>query len=131
MNHPLAHLMRVLVPSWRFFDGKIEAPVLHYRLSQDQQNFTEWKLAIPKTGERSWKNIFLNTRENFLFARHALLEHLQDDLKYAEDPMISLELTKNLVEFEIRHRQVFSEVRYFQFKLSCPDYLSPVFEWHP
>ena len=121
-------LFRVLLPSWKFFDGRVDAAVLLYRLSDDGIVFGDWILCIPKTGKRSWKKLFLNTRENYLFAAHALIEYLKNDLSDGSDPAVSLELVKNLVEFQIRESEVNSKSNYFQFTLKGPEYLSPVFE---
>ena len=121
----MIQLFRVLLPSWKFFDGTVDAPVLWYRLSDDGVQFGDWILSVPKAGKRSWNKLFLNSHENYLFAAHALLEYLKNDLNDQADPSVSLELVKNLVEFQMNHTPVKPNA-FYQFKLN-EDYLSPVF----
>jgi hypothetical protein len=122
----MIQLFRVLLPSWKFFDGTVDAPILWHRLSSDGVQFDEWIQSIPKAGKRSWKNLFLNTRENYLFAAHALLEYLKNDFQEQSDPKVSLELVKNLVEFQIKLQVPTQGKSYFQFKFN-DDYLSHVY----
>ncbi len=121
----MIQLFRSLIPSWRFFDGNVQAASLYYRTTTNQKDFTDWILCIPKTWERSWKNLFLNSQENYRFACHALVEYLKNDLEDQCDPTVSLELVKNMVQFQI------NEKRSFQFKLTTPEYVSPVYDWAP
>lgn len=116
-------LIRVLIPSWRFFDGTVDAPVLSHRISQDGQSFSEWITTIPKPARRSFSNLFLNPNENQLFAAHALIEYLKNDLTDGVDASISIELVKNLV---IHYAQ---PGHHFQFRLTCEavDYTSEVY----
>ena len=121
----VAAIFRVLLPSWKFFDGVVDAPVLQYRLSRDGVSFNDWAPCIPKTGIRTWKKLWVNSRENYLFACHALVEYLKNDLEDGSDPAVSLELVKNLVEFQVKSSALTPELNYFQFNLR--DYISPVF----
>ncbi len=125
-------LFRAFFPSWRFFDGVVSSPELYYRVSQNGESFGDWILCIPKTKKRSFKNLFVNSRESFLFASHALLEYLKDDLEGEVDPTTSLELVQNLVRFRISEEGL--EWKKFQFEvayssdLAAPLYLSPALE---
>lgn len=117
-------IIRVLIPSWRFFDGTVDAAVLTHRISDDGTTFGEWQNTIPKPPRRAWGKLFLNSNENQLFASHALLEYLKNDLVDGLNAEVSIELVKNLVEFEAKPK------RFFQFRLVCQtvDYTSEVFE---
>lgn len=101
-------LFRVLIPAYRFFDCTTDAPELLYRTSTDlscidhQGALGSWILCIPKPGPRTFKNLFLNHEENFLFACHALLEYFQNDLNEGLEESTSLSLVQNLVRFQIK-----------------------------
>lgn len=129
----MTQLFRVLLPSWRFFDGVGEAPELYYRTSFETSS--PWVLGIPKIQSRSWKKLFVNTEENFLFACHALLEYLKDDLRDGLDASVSLELIKNLTIYQMNLAGVSSTQ--FQFMLATTPnqaaalYVSPVLEVSP
>jgi hypothetical protein len=116
-------LIRVLIPSWRFFDGTVDAPILTHRTSSDGLTFSEWQLTIPKPAHRTILKLFLNATENHLFATHALIEYLKNDLVDGVNATTSIELVKNLV---IHHTQPES---FFQFRLTCEvvDYTSEVY----
>ena len=117
-------LFRVLIPSWRFFDGTVDAAILKHRLSEDGVIFSDWQITILKPPRRTIGRLFLNARENHLFACHALIEYLKNDLTDGTDASTSIELVRNLVEFESKPE------RYFQFQLTCEsvNYVSEVFE---
>jgi hypothetical protein len=117
------HWIRVLIPSWRFFDGTVDAAVLYHRLSDDGTTFSDWKVTIPRPPHRTLGRLFLNAHENYLFACHALIEYLKNDLTDEVDASPSIALVKNLVEFEVK------PVAFFQFKIVCEsvDYTSEVF----
>lgn len=117
-------LIRVLIPSWRFFDGTVDAAVLLHRTSTDGQTFSEWQSTIPKPTRRTFGKLFLNADENRLFASHALIEYLKNDLVDGADASTSIELVKNLVIHEAKPEQ------FFQFRLTCEavDYTSEVFQ---
>lgn len=93
-------LIRVLIPSWRFFDGVADAAVLFHRTSADGVTFSEWNQTLSKPQPRSWGKLFLNSQENYLLAAHALLEHLKNDLDDQVDASVSIELVQNLVKHE-------------------------------
>jgi len=115
-------LIRVLIPSWRFFDGTVDAAVLQHRTSTDGQIFSDWQSTIPKPVRRTFGNLFLNPHENQLFAEHALIEYLKNDLVDGVDASTSIELVKNLVIDEA------NPAHFFQFRLTCEavDYTSEV-----
>jgi hypothetical protein len=117
-------LIRVLIPSWRFFDGTVDAATLWHRTSLDGQTFSEWLPTIPKPARRTFGKIFINAEENYLFAAHALIEYLKNDLVDEVDATTSINLVKNLVIFEV------DPDHYFQFRLTCEavDYTSEVFQ---
>ena len=117
-------LIRVLIPSWRFFDGTVDAATLWHRTSPDGQTFSDWQPTLPKPARRTFGKILINPEENYLFAAHALIEYLKNDLVDAIDASTSIELVKNLVIFQAHPKQ------YFQFRLTCEaiDYTSEVFQ---
>jgi hypothetical protein len=103
----MLQLFRVLLPSWKFFDGVAPAPELFYRICQNSglnaaATQSPWTLCIPKIKSRSFENIFINEYENYLFSSHALIEYLKDDLREGCDPSVSLELVRLLVIEQMR-----------------------------
>ena len=104
-------LIRVLIPSWRFFDGTVDAAVLYHRTSDDGVSFLEWQQTLPKPQTRTWIRLFLNAHENYLLAAHALMEHLKNDLEDQVDPSVSIELIQNLVRLQAPN------TKHYQFKL--------------
>ena len=114
----MIQLFRVFFPSWKFFDGHSETPDLFYREVKAAEQYGEWITCIPKTGNRSWKNLFINTRENYLFAAHALVEYLKNDVTDGSDPTTSIQLVTNLVRFQIK--STLNPLKSFQFMLAYP-----------
>jgi len=71
-------LFRVLLPSWKFFDRVASVPRLWVRFSQDGKSFSDWIDRLPRKGSRDWGRLFLNPRENKLFAAHSLLSQFAE-----------------------------------------------------
>jgi hypothetical protein len=132
MIKKMIQLFRVFFPSWKFFDVHFETPDLFVCISTDGATFGEWTPSLPKIQNRSWKKLWINTNENFLFAGHSLVEYLANDVRDGSDSTTSLALVKNLVCFQlVANKTNFIK---FQFKLSLkpdsnePLYQSPTFE---
>lgn len=104
VRHPLVSLVRVLVPSWRFFDDLQVTPTLLVRVARDGETFGEWApvLAPPR---RSLIHLVWNPAGNLLLAQQSLLERLLMDVgewdeRGADGPesLVSYQLVLNLVQ---------------------------------
>lgn len=89
----MSSFIRVLFPSWRFFDDIALVPVLWVRFSSE----ASWTEFLPKIKKRGWGHLFLNAEENERMAVHGLLNRLASDLEDSRDHSVSLELLKNLI----------------------------------
>ena len=107
VRHPLVSLVRVLVPSWRFFDDLQVTPTLLVRVAPDGAPFGAWRpvLAPPP---RSVVHLVWNPAGNLLLAQQSLLERLLMDVAEWDDgdprgpeTLVSYQLVLNLVRARI------------------------------
>jgi hypothetical protein len=95
----ISHL-RVLLPSWRFFDGLGTAPELLMRVGPSVSSFGPWQFVIT-VPPRRWRTLVWNPEGQLALASHALLERLQHELE--EQPgtppatLVAYQLVLNLV----------------------------------
>lgn len=121
-------LLRVLLPSWRFFDDSSSGPRLFFRTRGAAGDaFGEWRELDPRPARRArgLGALVLNPRGNLALAHHTLLEHLLDDLA-SLDPA-HIDAVESLVSYRLVQRLVRSHgldahglhagVSAFQFKL--------------
>lgn len=103
VRNPVVSLVRVLVPSWRFFDDLQVTPTLLVRVARDGEPLGEWTpvLSPPR---RSIVHLVWNPAGNLLLAQQSLLERLLMDVgewdeRGASGPesLVSYELVLNLV----------------------------------
>ena len=120
-------LLRVLYPSWRFFDEIDIVPVLFARHSNANGEFGDWQNILPKK-TRNWTCPILNPQGNLLAASHSLLQQLITDLNDWQDPKteafsetVSLKLVRNLVFYQINslNPKLIGCDFSFQFKISA------------
>lgn len=122
VGHPLVALVRVLFPSWRFFDDVQVAPLLLVRLADGDDSFGTWHrlLASPP---RAWpRSLLWNPRGNLHLAEHVLLERLLTEVADLDDSgstnvdeLVSYELVVNLVRTKLAPSG--GSAQRFQFKL--------------
>lgn len=103
VRHPLVSLLRVLVPSWRFFDDLQVTPTLLVRVARDGGAFGEWR-AVLSPPRRSIVHLVWNPAGNLLLAQQSLLERLLMDVGEWDErgaagleTLVSYELVLNLV----------------------------------
>ena len=122
-----ATLVRLLVPSWRFYEEVGEVPELLYRTGSDPQKLGAWKpcLSPPKRG------LVLNSRENLFTACQGMVGQLVCEISEWEGPSaedlldsVPYQLVQNLVREHIAHKE-----GWFQFKVrpKMPQKPSPDF----
>jgi hypothetical protein len=68
-------LLRVLFPSWRFFENIGVTSWLQVRSRTSEGEWAEWQNALTPP-RRSWTAIFHNPEGNLSFARQSAVEHL-------------------------------------------------------
>ena len=125
--------LRVLLPSWRFFDDIAGSPVLMARFGASSQALGSWR-ALARRAPRGPGSLFVNARGNLALAHHALLEHLLSDVaalaEHLETSVAAHPETSAAVEQLVSYRlvtrlvvaQLPTEAAHFQFKLTVfPD----------
>ena len=121
ISNQVVALLRVLVPSWRFFDGIGVHPDLLARVAGPDGRFGPWLALLPPP-PRAWWNVFWHPDGNLSMACHSLLDRLQADLAAAEeddDPaqLVSYRLVLDLVMWCTRDHAAAALV---QFRLAGP-----------
>lgn len=118
------YLLRSLFPSWKFFEDFGPVPQLWLRTQKDQE-WSEWRPCL-KTPHRKWGLLFHNPELNYQLACGSLLTHFATDLNDFKDSdlskfknCITYQLTKNLVDYEIRNQKIAAPNSLFQFKLTA------------
>ena len=79
VQHPAIALVRVLIPSWRFFDDISESPLLLARVANPDAPFGPW-LPVLHPPRRALRDVLWNPGGNLALACNALVEHLVADL---------------------------------------------------
>ena len=110
-------LMRVIIPSWRFFDQPDEPLRLEWRANTE----SGWTpLLTPR--RRPFFSIIFNPNGNVSFAAHALLEQLISDLSDSDSNgneiaiQVSSALVQNLVRQQLTERGALGSTP-FQFRV--------------
>lgn len=122
VGHPLVALVRVLFPSWRFFDDVQVAPLLLVRRATGEAEFGEWMPLLAPPARRWPLSLAWNPAGNVHLAEHVLLERLLADVaEWTEgsgqdvDDLVSYALVVNLVRVHLAASS--RDVGRFQFKL--------------
>ena len=89
-------LMRILIPSWRFFDEAGDHAILEI-----QSDGVTWVDALPAQPRPASALVF-NPRGNLRFAEHSLLEQFTTDL--AETPPSELHRFEESVSYQLVER---------------------------
>lgn len=111
-------LMRVLFPSWRFFEAIAPAPTLSHRVVDGAGEFGPWLDTLPPVPRPPWFWAF-HPAGNLRLACASLVEHLAHDLddgpRDGITAQVSYQLVQRLVESRLRgaHR--------YQFRLLSQD----------
>ena len=123
-------LLRVLIPSWKFFDELGSSVELRYRTTRTLDSWDLWQesprirpVSKQPLNTRPWWRLFLNAPENLKLAEMSLLERLAFDLSSMPDPdlsglksTLSYQLVESWIRFQLSSASA-GAVRYFQFEL--------------
>jgi hypothetical protein len=122
-------MLRVLLPSWRFFDEVEGSPTLMLRSGAVTGELGPWQ-AVSLGAPRGPASLFINPRGNLALAHHTLLEHLLDDVAELDDQLdhrldgaAAAEAVEQLVSYQLVVRLAKARLggdgpRRFQFKLT-------------
>ena len=105
-SSPLAAVVRLLVPSWRFFDAVSAPPELCVRVAGPDGRFDGWRPLLPPP-RRQWWTAGWHPHGNLSFATHSLLFRLRTEIAWADadDPpasLVSYRLVLDLVRWSLR-----------------------------
>lgn len=124
VQHPAIALVRVLIPSWRFFDDISESPLLLARVANPAAPFGPW-LPVLHPPRRALRDVLWNPGGNLALACNALVEHLVDDLADFDESgairaeeLVSYQLVLNLVRSTLAARSQPATGIRLQFKLA-------------
>jgi hypothetical protein len=77
LTEKLSKLLRVLIPSWRFFDELGEVSRLYYRFGTEPSKLGPWILYAKKSRRTAWC-LFFNPEENLYHANIRLIAELPE-----------------------------------------------------
>lgn len=95
------NFLRILFPTWKFFNRLGTVPELLYRMNGQ----VEWTPAFVKPN-RTFFNLFLNPEGNLYLAKQSLVERLLYDSQRTKnlEKEISFQLLKNHIEHLVKER---------------------------
>lgn len=114
--------IRVLIPTWRFFDRLGRVPELVYRVKFGGK-FGPWIPAFEKP-KRRFYHLFLNPEGNLYLAYNTLVDRLLDDSQNKSldlEKQISFQQIKNIVQQKASINAT-KETTHFEFKVSVTQY---------
>lgn len=124
VRHPLVALVRVLFPSWRFFDDVQETTALLVRVAKAGEAYGAWRAVLP-TPERTLVQLAWNPAGNLRLAQYALLDRLLSDVAewderetaLGPETLVSYQLVLNLARTAIAAGDRHAADGRLQFKL--------------
>ncbi|MFN8573968.1 MAG: hypothetical protein U0132_18060 [Gemmatimonadaceae bacterium] len=121
VQHPGVALLRVLVPSWRFFDAVGSSPLLLARTGPTPDTLGAWQIVIQPPPRAFWHLVW-NPQGNLSLAYHTAVERLASEVDLAPTARdltnsVSYQLVLNLVETTLRSTAGAQREHAVQFKL--------------
>lgn len=96
----LTSLLRLLFPSWAFFDVASTPPALEVRATTPSDAPGPW-LAVIRAPRRRWWHLIFNAGGTQTLARQTVVERWQAEHEAGADESVSLALLQNMAEQEI------------------------------
>jgi hypothetical protein len=125
-------LLRVLFPSWRFFENIGVNSKLQVRWREASGAWGEWRDGL-RPPPRAWSAVFHNPRGNLHFARQSAVEHLVAEAEQggALSESVAYTVVARLAQESVLESAMHAGVEEFQFKIqhcdardgSCEDFL--------
>jgi hypothetical protein len=117
-----ASLLRLLIPSWRFFDRLEQVPKLHYRTRAEGNVASDWKLLYLQD-KRTPISLLYNPTGNLNLAFHGLIDRAVSDINSSADlrdfsSSVSYLLVERMVRYLLLKDKPAAAADYFQFKIS-------------
>jgi hypothetical protein len=117
--------LRVLFPSWRFFDRLGQVPRLEFRAGADPDALGPWQPALPPLPRSSW-HVLYNPAGNYFLAEQSLVERLLLEIEAEprgggpREAEVTELISFRLVERLIR-RRVTRPDEHYQFRVLLSD----------
>jgi hypothetical protein len=108
--------LRLIFPSWRFFDRLGVRPRLEVRTRGPHGRWSDWREALQSPGRLKWWNLFLNPEGGLYHARCNLIEGFVQEIGLEETSRRIAELDSYRRLSEIARESVGSG-QAFQFRL--------------
>jgi hypothetical protein len=124
-------LLRVLFPSWRFFENIGVNSQLHVRWREVDAPWSEWREALVAP-QRRWTALFHNPDGNLHFAKQSAVEHLVSEAELRPDGLsesVPYSIVRRIAEGSVLDLAVRSaRISEFQFKIVQLDSADGSFE---
>jgi hypothetical protein len=117
-------LLRVLIPSWKFFETPGQCSKLRYRQARPDGSLSTWQEIQPPQPIRNPFSLFLNAEENLWLAKSSLLDQLV--FEFFEKSLPDLASLKDEASYKLVENWVRSELKpqssgTFQFEIRIED----------
>jgi len=120
-------LMRILFPSWRFFEGLSPIPKIFYRTSQNGIYYSEWSPLTQAEPIRNFKKLFHNPSENLALTYQVQIEQLLNDISELSISTSAISI-QSLTSYRIVYSYIKEQIllrhsdKYFQFKIGALEF---------
>ncbi len=119
-------LLRVLIPSWKFFDQPGSISELFFQTSQDGRNWSAWTKPLAPPIRRDLAHLLLNSWGNAWLAEGSLVEKLCFEFFESQKQSLNelrgtpaYKLVENWIRVEMRNQKI--EAKYFLFKIEITE----------
>jgi len=120
-------LLRILFPSWKFFEAITPFPKIFYRISHNGTHYSEWLSLPPSEPIRNIKNLIYNPEGNLYLAYQGQIEQLLNDITELSSSN-STALIESLTSYKIVYSYIKEQIllrhkgKYFQFKIGALEF---------
>lgn len=128
LNHQIWRFLRILFPSWRFFESLTPIPKVYYRVKEDSPNYGQWTPLIKPEVKRRWFNLFHNPSENLYLTYQVQIEQLLNDLSVLSEQdqtppekLVTYRIVKAYIESQILRLSP-HPIQSYQFKIGVLEF---------